>query len=479
MRLFTGIRSRLIISVSMMFLTILGLLFIPDDQILVRWSAVVGVMAISIFLLNLLIGKIILSPIRKFSEFSYQIAENDLSKQLEVFTNDEFASLGHAVNTMLENLRMILQENLQSAERLALASSEMATMAGDANRATEEITYTMGHMAKATGEQFENVNLSVLASQQMAETAQQVAAEAQKAATFSWQASQRARNGEEIVQDVHSKMIQVKATVDDSADVVRRLGTRSLEIGKIVDVMRGISRRTNLLALNAAIEAARAGEHGRGFSVVADEVRGLAEQSTNSAIQIVSMINEIQNETKAAIEAMELGTKVVEEGTTLALSAKEAFSEITSSVNQTVNTIHEIAAASEQQAASSQEMSSTMQIVAGISKQNVNGANQVAAATGEQKLNMENLAVSSAQLVEMANQLTALVGKFKVKQNFQRCWRVLDCNFINCPAYQDREEKCWLIPDTLCQDGIPNGTVPDKRQMCHRCEVFKANTKIE
>ena len=92
---------------------------------------------------------------------------------------------------------------------------------------------------------------------------------------------------------------------------------------------------------------------------------------------------------------------------------------------------------------------------------------------------MENLAVSAAQLVQMADHLTSLVGRFKVKSNFQRCWRVQDCNWVNCPAYQSQEEKCWLVPDTLCQDGISNGSVTDKRPMCHQCEVFKINTKLD
>lgn len=429
---------------------------------------------------NYLFERWVINPIRQMIIFTQQVSKKDLSQKLTLKTKDEYLMiLEESLNEMLHNLQVILEENLEASEQLALAASEMSSMAEQANCATEEITSTMAQMAKVTQEQFENVNLSVAASQQMSETAQQVATEAQKAASFSSQAAQRAQNGEDNIQEINTKIMQVKETVDNSAEVVRRLGARSLEIGKIVDVIRGISRQTNLLALNAAIEAARAGEHGRGFSVVADEVRALAEQSTNSAAQIVALINEIQSETKAAVEAMELGTKVVDEGTALAQAAKDAFSEITAAVNQTVNTIHEIAAASQEQAASSEEMSSTMQSVASISQQNVNSANQVSAASSEQRMTMENLAVSAAQLVQMADHLTSLVGRFKVKPNFQRCWRVQDCNWVNCPAYQAQEEKCWLIPDTLCQDGIPNGSITDKRPMCHQCEVFKINTKLD
>lgn len=481
MKFFSGIKPKLLFFFLMiqMLMAVLNVFVFSKFTGLFRMIMFIIQILTFLMLGNLVLTKTLISPIRKFLSLSKQLEDSDFSRDIQIKTNDELESMAKVVNEMFRRLRIILQENLSSAEILALAASEMSIMAQHANEATQKITTTMDSMTLATKEQYDNVQLSVLATQQMSETAQQVASEAQKSATFSSQAAERARIGEDIIQEVHNKILQLKETVDESASVVKKLGTRSTEIGKIVDVMRGISRQTNLLALNAAIEAARAGEHGRGFSVVADEVRALAEQSTNSAILIVSMINEIQKETVAAVEAMEVGTKMVDEGTILALSAKESFSAITQSVTQTVNTIHEIAAAAQEQAASSEEMTSTMHSVAEISKQNVNGTQQIAASTEQQKLNMENLAVSASQLVEMADNLTALVGRFKLNPNFQRCWRVLDCNYVNCPAYQNKEEKCWLIPETLCGDGNPNGSVMNKRQMCHQCEVFKVNTKIE
>ena len=420
----------------------------------------------------------ILKPIYMINKVLEEVAENNLSNDLQINTGDEFTILGQNINRMLENLRRILQENLEAAEKLMLAAHDMSAMAEEANLSSQEVTNAIDTIAKGTEEQSQHVKQSSLAAQQMASTAQEVAAESQKAAAFSTKASERAKSGGEIIQTVLEKILQVKETVDSSADTVRRLGLRSQEIGKITDVIRGISRQTNLLALNAAIEAARAGEHGRGFSVVADEVRALAEQTTQSTGQIVEMIAEIQKETQSAVEAMESGKMVVDEGAALANQANEAFLEIVNAVTETVQTIQEIAAASQEQAASSEEMTSTMAGVEEIAQRNVGAAQQVAAVTEQQKAVMEQLAKSSSDLVEMAEHLTSMVGRFRVSSNFQRCWRVWDCNWVDCPAYQSKEEKCWLIPNTLGRNGIPMGSVLEKRAHCHQCKVFKINTVV-
>jgi methyl-accepting chemotaxis protein len=472
---FHSIKFKLLIAIAIMLFIMSVSSLIP--KLGLRMMVIFAMMVALLYITNLLLNKMILKPLMIFSRFADKSSDKDLSIKIELKTHDEFERLGNSLNQMVQYIQSILDENLQSSEQLAVAASEMSSLTSKVDAATQEITKTMEQMSKVTEEQYENVHLSVVASQQMAETAQQVASEAQKAANLSTQVSQRARNGEEIIQEINSKITQLKETVDNSAEVVRKLGKSSVEIGKIVDVIRSISRQTNLLALNAAIEAARAGEHGRGFSVVADEVRALAEQSTNSAIQIVALINDIRSETLTAVDAMELGTQSVDEGSKLVLSARQTFNDITQSVNQTVNTIHEIAAASEEQAASSEEMTGTMETVAAISKQNVSSANQVATASKEQRINMENLSMAAAQLEQMADNLTSMVGRFKVKTDFRRCWRVIDCNHVSCPAYQSKEEKCWIIPETLCPDGVSNGSVAEKAAMCHQCEVFKINNK--
>lgn len=444
------------------------------------WKIVCNLLLIGAYLklVEVVFNRRILEPVYQINKVAEEVAENNLSNEVHITSGDEFSILGQNINQMLANLRRILQENLEAAEKLMLAAHDMSAMAEEANLSSQEVTNAIDTIAKGTEEQSQHVKQSSLAAQQMASTAQEVAAESQKAASFSSKASERAKAGGEIIQTVLEKILQVKETVDSSVATVRRLGLRSQEIGKITDVIRGISRQTNLLALNAAIEAARAGEHGRGFSVVADEVRALAEQTTQSTGQIVEMIAEIQKETQSAVEAMESGKTVVDEGAALANQANEAFREIVNAVTETVQTIQEIAAASQEQAASSEEMTSTMAGVEEIAQRNVGAAQQVAAVTEQQRTVMEQLAKSSSDLVEMAEHLTSMVGRFRVSANFQRCWRVWDCNRVDCPAYQSKEEKCWLIPNTLGRNGIPMGSVLEKRTQCHQCKVFKINTVV-
>jgi methyl-accepting chemotaxis protein len=414
----------------------------------------------------------VLKPLNKFSELMGKLANQDLTGKLDIHTGDEIEVLADRTNQMMENLRNILKDNLRAAEELMSSASSMSTSATQVNTATKELAATIDDIAEGTEKQAQNAQQTTDVVRQMAASAEQVASGAQMAADTSTSASERAKMGEQALNRVIDSMAQIRETVENSANVVLHLGNRSQEIEKIVDVIQGI------LALNATIEAARAGEHGRGFAVVAEEVRKLAEQTSQSAGQIVKLIEEIQGSTNEAMVAMKLGTQAVEEGNTVAKKAETAFQQINQAVSETVHKVQEIAAAAQQQAASSQELMSAIETVAGISNQTAAGTEEMAADVQEQTSIIEQLARSAADLVHMAEDLTALVGRFKVKENFQRCWRVNDCSEVNCPAYQSSEEKCWMIPGTYCGGEI-QGTAAEKRSTCQSCKVFKLNNVLE
>ena len=200
-------------------------------------------------------------------------------------------------------------------------------------------------------------------------------------------------------------MAQIEKTVDDSAQLVGKLGERSSEIGKIVDTISGIAGQTNLLALNAAVEAARAGEQGRGFAVVAEEVRKLAEQSQDAAKQIAGLINEIQVDTGKAVNAMKEGTREVKAGSEAVQDTGRTFDDIVNLVGQVSEQVNDISAAIEQMAASSQNIVTSVKHIDKISKEASAHTQTVSAATEEQLASMEEIASSSQALANLAQNL--------------------------------------------------------------------------
>ena len=248
--------------------------------------------------------------------------------------------------------------------------------------------------------------------------------------------------GKESIDEAISGMEAMRSTVLSSADKIQALGQKSKQIGEIIEVIDDIAEQTNLLALNAAIEAARAGEHGKGFAVVADEVRKLAERSARATGEIAELIKGIQNETMQAVEAMEKGMSEVEAGSELAQHAGAAIGDIMESVNQVVSEIAEVSQAAEQISASSGKVASAMDQIAAITQENTaiteevaasadqvvkvvesmsessktsaQSAMEISASSQQQTASVEEIAASVIELSGMANRLNELVEKFQI-----------------------------------------------------------------
>ncbi len=195
-------------------------------------------------------------------------------------------------------------------------------------------------------------------------------------------------------------MNEIVASVKESSDVIAQLGSKSSEIGQIINVIEDIADQTNLLALNAAIEAARAGEQGRGFAVVADEVRKLAEKTTKATKEIGGMTASIQKETEKAVSTMEANTKKVEDGVMLAKEAGESLNKIITSVDRVTAMIRQIATASEEQSTVTEQISGDINAVATVTRESANGAKQISAAV--------------LDLTNLANELKNIVLTFKI-----------------------------------------------------------------
>jgi methyl-accepting chemotaxis protein len=238
------------------------------------------------------------------------------------------------------------------------------------------------------------------ASEEMAATSSDIARNCTMTADASQQSTDAANRGSMVVQQTITGMNVIADRVRETAMTIEALGARSEQIGEIIGTIEDIADQTNLLALNAAIEAARAGEQGRGFAVVADEVRALAERTTKATKEIGQMIKAIQNETKAAVKAMEEGVQEVEKGAVSSQKSGQAIEEILQSINEVLIQVSQIATAAEQQTATTGEVTTNIHQINDVVHQTASGAEETAAA--------------AAQLAGQAHDLQTLVGRFRL-----------------------------------------------------------------
>ncbi len=296
-----------------------------------------------------------------------EVAANNLNcPDAEVFSQDEIGRASIALNSMKNNLHELVQAIAATAEHVASASEQLSSSA------------TL--QASSADTQRDQTSQVATAMQEMSSTVMQVSENSSRAANASSKAAETARRGGDIVEATLSKMRAIAGSVSATANRIAELGKSSDQIGQIIGVIDDIADQTNLLALNAAIEAARAGEQGRGFAVVADEVRKLAERTTTATKEIADMIGRVQTETKTAVGAMKAGTREVEEGVTTTAQAGNSLKEIIHMSDSVGEMITQIATASTEQSSASEEINQNIEQIAKLVKESAEGAQQSAKA---------------------------------------------------------------------------------------------------
>ncbi|MDD2366617.1 MAG: bacteriohemerythrin [Desulfuromonadaceae bacterium] len=365
--------------------------------ILILMSAILGILANNAF-----------KPLAGIVTALEKAAGGDLSVRAEVSGNGDFARLANAFNSMMTDMNRAMRQFFSVADTVRDSVTLVRSTTDAMASAAEDVAMQAGTIATA--------------SEEMSATSGDIARNCLYAAESAQKATEQTHSGSELVQSSSRLMENIAMRVNISSKTVEGLGQRSDQIGAIVNTIQDIADQTNLLALNAAIEAARAGEQGRGFAVVADEVRALAERTTKATKEIASMIKAIQNETQSAVNSMSEGVDEVKRGTAETTRSGEALEDILNKINELTMQISQVATAAEEQTATTQEITNNIQMITDVVNRNVENSRSTTQAT--------------STLAREVDSLHELVGKFRLSKALE--W---DASFTTSVSKYDEQHK--------------------------------------
>jgi methyl-accepting chemotaxis protein len=389
-------------------------LYARKEKVITRVISIVliamGISIIAFLAVSAMIVRSISKPINRVVMASREVAEGNLSRRINVISRDEMGFMAETLNNMIAKLNNIftgISENIclitRQSENLSLFSEEMRKAVKNESSHIEQVASATEEMSQTTLDMAKN------------------ALSSSESAKVSFNTAERGMSiVEEVVKDIQS----LASEINSASEKLMGLGERSKEIGEILSVIQDIADQTNLLALNAAIEAARAGEQGRGFAVVADEVRKLAEKTASATDDIAEKIKAIQDETELTISVMKQGTDAVNASVEKAANAGSALREIVGSSGEVMDMIQRIATATEEQSSMTEQVSQSMDVVANIVKDNAG--------------KVESLTELSAELLEIANRLQTQIGQFITE----------DCSHGENENMSDVQKMPLLAPET-------------------------------
>ena len=341
-------------------------------------------------------------------DFSKAVSQSSLEDQ------SEFGSVSRAVDEMKNNVNSLIKQLGDAAQQLSASSEELTANAEQSAQASNQVAGSVTTVAEGAQKQLSLTEQANEIVHQISSAIQQVADNTGIVSDSAEKTASKANDGEGAIKKAVSQMKIIEEKTNDTAMVICELEEKSKQIGQIVDAISNISGQTNLLALNAAIEAARAGEAGRGFSVVAEEVRKLAEQSQNAAKQITGLINEVQMKTNSAVEFMVMGKKEVDAGTQVVSLAGSSFEEILGMVRVMTLQISEISKSIADITSGTQKMVQAVDTIDQEGKKASEQTQTISAATEEQSASTEEIASASQHLASIAEDLQKAIQRFKI-----------------------------------------------------------------
>ena len=361
----------------------------------------------------------LITPIRNLTQALGILGTGDFRmtnqpEEKDVTRTDEIGVMARAVSQLRENVRGMVNKVITSAEQVAAASQQLTASADQSTTAINQVAESIVNVAGACTEQFTEVENATTKADELRGHMKTFADTLHGASREINDTSTAAEKGVSAVKNAIDQMQTIETSVNSSAEVIAQLGEESEKIGKIVDAISAIADQTNLLALNAAIEAARAGEHGRGFAVVADEVRKLAEQSQSSAKEISTLIGSIQNKSQDAVNSMQKGVQNVKTGAEAVDQAGNTFGEIMLKITAVSDSSETMDKLVVELAKSTDVITNSVDKINEKSREVAKESETVSASGEEQSATMHEIADASRSLAVMAQQMQDVVAKFKI-----------------------------------------------------------------